>query len=83
MVQPQMLHVPRMGQVLSVQCLRARSVTLSYSVWSFPVWTQLSMVRVSGGLVYRNKDKVANLEVLVLYAFVEVLRDSLDRKSVV
>ena len=35
------------------------------------------MARVSGGIVYCFKDKVAYLEAAVLYAFVEVLRDSL------
>ena len=75
-----MLDVPRMWQVLSVQCLQpihAWSVNPGYSVRSFPVLPQFAVAQVSGGLVYCFEDKVAYLEASLLQTFVEVLRDSL------
>ena len=80
MVIPQMFDVPRMREVLSflfLQPICARSVNPGYLVRSFPVWPQLSMAWISGGLVHCFEDEVTDLEAAVLHSFVEVLRDSL------
>ena len=66
-------------QVLSIQCLQlvhARSANPGYSVRSFPFGPKFPWL---GFLVdwFTTEDKVAYLEVAVLYVFVEVLRDSL------
>ena len=60
-----------------VRPICARSVNPGYSVRAFPIWPKFVVPWVSGGLVYYFEDKVAYLEAAVLYAFFEVLRDSL------
>ena len=80
MVLPQMLDVPRMREVLSFQCLQpicAQSVNPSYLVRSFPIWPQLFVAQILGGLVHYFEDEVTDLEAAVLHSFVEVLRDFL------
>ena len=80
MVLLQMLDVQRMREVLSFRRLQpicAQSVNPGYPVRSFPIWPQLPMDRILGGLVHDFKDEVADLEAAVLNSFVEVLRDSL------